>query len=93
MHGQPPILQIEEVGDQQQYRGVSLMALLSVSDTARRLGVAPKMISDLFYARVLDDDLCPVLGGRRVIPEEYVPTICEILTERGKLPGAASCEN
>ena len=69
------------------------MTFLSISDVARTLGVAPKTISDLFYARTLDDDRCPVLGGRRLIPEEYVPTIREALTQRGKLQRVASREN
>jgi len=69
------------------------MELLSVSDVARRLGVAPKIISDLFYARVLNDDRCPVLCGRRLIPEEYVPTIREALIKHGKLQVASSHES
>src|SRR5258707_4235080 len=48
---------------------------LSVSEVARRLGVAPRVISDLFYQRRLSDDVCPLVSGRRLIPVEYVPVI------------------
>lgn len=49
--------------------------VLTVSDVARRLGLPPKLLSDLFYRRHLDDDRCPVAGGRRLIPEDYVPAV------------------
>jgi hypothetical protein len=49
--------------------------LFSVSDVARRLGAAPRDISDLFYRRELRDDRCPIICGRRLIPEEYLPEI------------------
>jgi hypothetical protein len=48
---------------------------LSVSDAARRLGVRPRNISDLFYQRRLSDEVCPVIGGRRLIPLDYLPII------------------
>ena len=54
----------------------------AVSDVARQLGVAPRMISDLFYQRVLNDVICPVMGGRRIIPDHYVIEIERILRER-----------
>ena len=64
-----------------------LMAFsFAVSDVARRLGVPPRVISDLFYQRALDDARCPVVCGRRVIPEEYVPEIEKVLRERNLLP-------
>ena len=66
------------------------MTFLSVSDVARSLDVAPKAISYLFCARVLDDERCPVLGGRRLIPESYLPAIREVLLERGKLQEATN---
>jgi hypothetical protein len=52
---------------------------LTVSDVARSLGVAPRAISDLFYARRLDDRRCPILGGRRLIPAEYVNEIRRVV--------------
>jgi hypothetical protein len=51
------------------------MRSLSVSDVARRLGVTPRRISDLFYRRVLDDDACPIIAGRRLIPENYLGAV------------------
>lgn len=61
------------------------MDVLSVSEAARQLGVKPKAISDLLYQRELRDDLCPIVGGRRLIPRNYLPTIREVLIERGLL--------
>ena len=53
----------------------------TVSEVARQLEaehgcpISPRVISDLFYRRELRDDLCPIVGGRRLIPRDYV---CEI---------------
>jgi hypothetical protein len=55
----------------------------TVSEVARRLGVRPREISDLFYQRRLSDERCPVVGGRRLIPPDYVPTIASALQARG----------
>jgi hypothetical protein len=49
--------------------------LLSVGEVARRIGANPKRISDLFYLRKLDDKRCPIVAGRRLIPESYVRAI------------------
>jgi hypothetical protein len=38
----------------------------------------------LFYQRVLDDDRCPIVGGRRLIPAEYLPTIRAALVKAGR---------
>ena len=54
---------------------------LSVSDAARELSeevgvdILPRDISRLFYDRQLRDDLCPIIGGRRVIPRGYLQVI------------------
>jgi hypothetical protein len=61
------------------------MEFLSVSEVARQLGVKPKAISDLLYQRELRDDLCPIVGGRRLIPRNCLTTIREVLIERGLL--------
>lgn len=55
------------------------MSYLSVSEAARRLGARPKDISDLFYRRMLRDDLCPIVAGRRLIPVEYLPMVLQTL--------------
>lgn len=58
--------------------------LLIVSEVARRLGAKPKDISDLFYRRELRDDLCPIVGGRRLIPDDYLEIIRSALKRAGK---------
>ena len=55
------------------------MPYLSVSEAARRLKARPKDISDLFYRRRLRDDLCPIVAGRRLIPEDYLDRIAQVL--------------
>lgn len=59
--------------------------MLCVSDVARHFGVRPREVSDLFYHRELRDDLCPVVGGRRLIPEDYLPVIRMALKRSGVL--------
>lgn len=59
---------------------------LTASDVARRLGVPPRRISDLFYQRKLDDNAFPIVEGRRRIPESMVPKIRAALKEVGFLP-------
>jgi hypothetical protein len=56
----------------------------SVSDVARRLNVRPRVISDLFYHRVVPDDACPVVGGRRLIPGGMLPVIEAAVGRRGR---------
>jgi len=63
------------------------MSQLTVSDVARRLGVRPRDVSDLFYQRRLGDELCPIVGGRRLIPDTCLSIIATALRERGLLPG------
>ena len=63
---------------------------LFVSNVARRLGVRPRDISDLFYQRLLRDDICPIVGGRRLIPRAYVPVIEAALHDR-KQQGGPEC--
>jgi hypothetical protein len=63
----------------------------TVSDVARQKGVAPRIISDLFYARRLDDSRCPIVGGRRLIPADYLPELERVLREAGHLAEAQPC--
>jgi hypothetical protein len=44
------------------------------------------VISDLFYARRLDDRRCPIVGGRRLIPDDYLPEVESVLRAAGHLP-------
>ena len=55
-----------------------------VSEAARRLGAKPQDITWLFYTRQLRDDLCPIVGGRRLIPLDYLPIIATALRRAGK---------
>ena len=57
--------------------------ILVVSDVARRLGVRPAQVSQILYERRLRDDLCPVVGGRRLIPPEYLDIIAQELRRKG----------
>lgn len=60
------------------------MEHLSVSEAARRLGARPRDISDLFYRRQLSDERCPIIGGRRLIPESYLDVIGMALRRAGR---------
>jgi len=60
------------------------MKHLSVSEAARLLKARPRDISDLFYRRRLRDDLCPIVGGRRLIPEDYMDIIAIELRRSGR---------
>jgi hypothetical protein len=56
-----------------------------------RLGVIvrPRDITDLFYSRVLEEDRCPILAGRRLIPADMIPAIERKLHDRGRIPASA----
>ena len=68
---------------------------LSVSEVADRIGgdVKPRDISDLFYQRRLRTDICPLIGNRRAIPEDYVPLIAAELQRAGHTVGRPESEN
>lgn len=63
------------------------MDYLCVSEAASRLGARPKDISDLFYRRTLRNDLCPIVAGRRLIPESYLEMIRLALIRAGRPVG------
>ncbi|MDZ4685012.1 MAG: hypothetical protein SH850_07970 [Planctomycetaceae bacterium] len=50
---------------------------------ARQHNIAPRIISDLFYSRHLNDAECPIVNGRRIIPREYVGEVERVLRDRG----------
>jgi hypothetical protein len=60
----------------------------SISSLARRFGVPPQVISGLFYRRLLDDRACPVVNGRRLIPDDYIDEVERCLRARGLIRGA-----
>jgi hypothetical protein len=64
--------------------GDAVTGYLSVSEVARRLEARPRDISDLFYRRALRDDLCPIVAGRRLIPEDYIEVIAVRLRRAGR---------
>jgi hypothetical protein len=72
--------------------GGNVPELLSVSTAARRLGARPQDITDLFYKRQLRDDLCPIVGGRRVIPLDYLPLIEAALKRAHKAVGVGGAK-
>jgi hypothetical protein len=61
------------------------MRLFIVSEVARQIGALPRDISDLFYQRKLDDQRCPIIGGRRLVPEDYLEAIEQSLRILGRL--------
>ncbi len=69
---------------------------LTVSEAARELEavvdgtVRPRDISTLFYQRELRDDLCPIMGGRRLIPRSYLNVIAMVLRQKGLVKRASS---
>lgn len=67
--------------DQCKARANQMGKFFIVSEVARRLGVLPRQISDAFYSRKLDDQLCPIVGGRRMIPESYLPEVERIMVK------------
>ena len=61
---------------------------LSVGEVARRLGVRPQQITQLFYERRLREDLCPLVAGRRLIPDDYLSLIAAELRRKGVAVGS-----
>jgi hypothetical protein len=57
---------------------------LSVSEVARAIGARPRDITQLLYSRVLRDDLCPIVAGRRMIPRDYVEQVRWALRRAGR---------
>lgn len=68
------------------------MPFLSVSDVTRRLGVRPRDVSDLFYQRVVPDDHCPVVAGRRLISADRVDGIASALAQCGRRVSEAEAD-
>jgi hypothetical protein len=61
------------------------MSHLNVGDAAalieQQYGIAcePRILSNMLYRRQLDVRKCPIQGGRRLIPRDYLPRIAELL--------------
>jgi hypothetical protein len=56
---------------------------LTVSEAARRLGAAPRLISDLLYARRVPDGVAPLVGKVRLIDPAHLTTIAAELRKAG----------
>jgi hypothetical protein len=64
-----------------------MSSYLFVSEAARHLRCRPRDVSDLFYQRLLSDERCPVVGGRRMIPADFLPVIEAALRRRDRNGG------
>jgi hypothetical protein len=58
-----------------------------IGEAARLAGCAPHYLSTLFYRGILDANRCGRVGGRIVVPAEYLDTIkAEVERRRLKVP-------
>jgi hypothetical protein len=55
--------------------------VLSIGDAAGQLNVNPRVLTNMFYNGQLDRERCPVVGGRRLIPRDYLGEIKRVLHE------------
>ena len=73
--------------------------LLTVSEAARELErrhrcrVRPRDISTMLYDRRIEDKLCPIIAGRRMIDREVLPRIEEVLIARGTISAEEAPSN
>jgi hypothetical protein len=59
-------------------------------EAARLTGArSSKSITDLFWMGDLREDLCPIIGGRRMIPRTYLPEVKTALKKRNWLRAEA----
>lgn len=62
---------------------------ISVGEAARLIGACPRDITNGYYSRWFADN-APIVGGRRMVPRQYLPTIKRILREHGRQVAAES---
>lgn len=78
-----------------------MQGYLTISELAQRIehdtgkDCPPRLISDLFYRRRIPGGQakCPVIAGRRLIPDDFAPTVIQIVLNEMKqraLPTAAA---
>ena len=69
--------------------GVGANQMVSVGQARRLIGRGCRAIdiTNAFSYGRLREDLCPILGGRRLIPVSYLDTIADVLSRMGKLDG------
>jgi hypothetical protein len=75
--------------------GEHLTATHAASELSAQAGVTvrPRDISDLLYKRILDVNRCPIVGDRRMIPRDYLPTVLEVLRDRGLISQSEEVKN
>ena len=61
-----------------------------ITELARNYGIPPKKICDLFWRGKLDGSCCLIVGGRRMIPADYVGEVERVLQECGYLQTQAA---
>ena len=64
---------------------LTIGAVVQTIAERRGVDIPPQRLSDLFYRRKLNANRCPVVGGVRRIPAEYLPVIEAVLEARGVL--------
>lgn len=68
------------------------MNFLSITQAADAIGVRPRIISDLIYARAVDLARCPMFGNRRIVEASYLPALRQLLVQRGKIAEEAAAQ-
>lgn len=64
----------------------------NVGEIARRHGVKPAAVTQLFTERKIPDNSCPIISGRRLVPVDLVPRILDELKRKGVAVAAAPAE-
>ncbi len=66
-------------------KNLGLGGYLILTEVAKQLGVKPAAISYLFNQRLLDTNVCQLIGMRRYIPVAYVAVIRKQLANKNTL--------
>ena len=69
------------------------MAFLSISEMADKIGVRPRDVSDLLYQRKIDPKRCLIKAGRRLLPENCLAEITELLRQAGRIDRPKTARN
>lgn len=59
-----------------------MVDFVGVAEAARIVGESVRRVSDGCYKRWFDERQCPVIAGRRMIRNDYLPTLATILRDR-----------
>lgn len=63
--------------------------LFTITDAARTLGIPPKLLTNWFWSGDLDRGRCEKIGGKTLIPRDYIQwVIVPLLRRRGHNPTA-----